>query len=121
MISPAQLVLILSFACGLIGYGWPHAMGDTLWFKCQAGMIFGICSAFYLYARGIDRATKAMVQVFAWCAFGNLLDELFFDPEKVGFWEYAVATLGCLTSWMNYNGVTWKGSLKSLWHRTFNW
>lgn len=119
MITPAQLVLVLAFIAGIIGYGWPHAMGDTLWFKMQAVMIYLVLSSYWLHVRKIDRATKAFVQFFCWCGFSNLMDEMFFNPEVVNWHEYALAALGALTAWMNYNGVTWVNSIKGVWARIY--
>lgn len=115
--KPHQLILLFAFLVGVAGYTlWPQ-VGEEFWFKSQAVMLFGICSSYYLFCRKQERLTKAMVQTFAWCAFGNMVDELVFDPTKVGAMEYVVASFGIATATMNYHGISWRELAQTAWRR----
>lgn len=114
---PHQLILALSFAVGLFGYTlWP-SLGEDLWFKCQAVMLFGLCFSYYLFVRKTERLTKAMIQVFSWCAFTNMVDELVFDPTVIAFPEYMIASFGIATAVLHYNNRTWNGIIRKVWQR----
>jgi len=116
-VKPHQVILLGAFLIGVAGYTlWP-AVGEDFWFKSQAVMLFGICTSYYLFCKKQEKLTKAMVQVFAWCSFGNMVDELVFDPTRVGAMEYVVAAFGLATASLNYHDVTWKGLAHGIWHR----
>lgn len=115
--KPHQVILLLAFAIGLAGYSlWP-TVGEDFWFKSQAVMLFGLCSSYYLFCNKQERLTKAMVQAFAWCAFGNMVDEMAFDPTRVGAMEYVVASFGIATAMMNYHSITWTELARTAWRK----
>lgn len=111
--KPHQILLAFSFIIGLFGYSfWPE-FGEDVWFKCQAAMLFGICLSYYLFVRRAEKLTKAMIQVFSWCAFGNMIDEFIFDPTLIQWPEYTFACVGIVSAVMNYQNRKWS----DLWQR----
>lgn len=99
-----KLALFISGVFWVICWTLWHICGADLWYIGNAQFIFA-CVA-YIHYNTQEIKKRFVSRVFLFIAFNSLFDELFGDPQKIGYVEYAVSITYILYQtykWIKYS------------------
>lgn len=91
-----KIFIVLSLLCFIAGY--------TLWPIAWHGFFYQCLAVGFIFTFALLRELKSVrkwATIGMWFSFNNLLDELFFDPKKFEWNEYAVALIIIVITFRN--------------------